>query len=71
MFFMQLEHTSLVEVMLQISEYLTIMNLHVKMSFCMNLKIKNKLQFSLSSKGNYFLSSGESAGEPTCILTGS
>lgn len=68
MLFVQPEHTSLVEVMLQIPEFLMIMNLHVKMPSCMKLKINNKLQFSLSSK---LCASGGSAREPTCILTGS
>lgn len=50
MFFMHPEPAGLVEVMLQISEFVMIMNLHVKMPSCMKLEIKKKRQFYLPSK---------------------
>lgn len=72
MFFMHPEPTSLVEVMLQISEFLMIMNLHVKMPSCIKLEVKKMtiLPFQ-QAVCSYLSSSGGSTGEPTCILIGS
>lgn len=46
MVFMHPEPASLVEVMLQISEFVMIMNLHVKMPSCMKLEIKKNDSFT-------------------------
>lgn len=72
MLFMHPEPPSLVEVMLQISEFLMIMNLCVKMPSCLKLEIKKMTVFPFQQAVCSYLSSLEgSTGEPACILTGS